>query len=482
MITRPRSPSGAAGGSRAEGEADLGAVSASRARPPTTSITATSTTAAPTTASTASITTGSTAAAAVSAARTGAPSASPPSAGQVSVAGSAAAGHEAEPPDLDRVLRDPTEPTLHFQPVVDLQRGVIAGYEALARFESHPGVSPDRIFAAAVHHGVAAELEARVLAAALAARDRMPERCFLAVNVLPHLLGEPPVAQVWQDADLRRIVLELNETVDLDDTAELAAITSELRDRGAFIAMDDVGSGYAGLRQIARVRPDFVKLDRSLVVNIDDDQVKIALTELVGGFASRLNGWVIAEGVERADELAMLVALGVPLGQGFLLGRPRPDWQQLDAGVARRLRQLSERTNRAASIESLMERATVSIGDSGHCAMSTDCPSCPMRAPAGPPDTAHGRGDEQNPRATIIVSNRCRPVALHVSAGGGELRRMPTTLFARPEEPVTEVARRAMTRSRANRFDPVIIVTEMGRPLGLVRMESLMLRLAELST
>ncbi|MCM3886609.1 EAL domain-containing protein [Frankia sp. R82] len=391
-------------------------------------------------------------------------------------------GCEADPPDLDRILRDPTEPALHFQPVVDLQRGVIAGYEALARFDSHPGVSPDQVFAAAVRRGVAAELEARVLAAALVARDRMPERCFLAVNVLPHLLGEPPVAEVWRHADLRRIVLELNETVDLDETTELATITSELRDRGAFIAMDDVGSGYAGLRQIARVRPDFVKLDRSLVVNIDDDQVKIALTELVGGFASRLNGWVIAEGVERTDELAMLVALGVPLGQGFLLGRPKPDWQQLDAGVARRLRQLSERSDRAASIESLMERATVSIGDSGHCAMSADCPSCPMRAAAGPPGPPPDQGDEQNPRATIIVSNRCRPVALHVSGGGSDLRRMPTTLFARPEEPVTEVARRAMTRSRASRFDPVIVVTEMGRPLGLVRMESLMLRLAELST
>ncbi|WP_374122142.1 EAL domain-containing protein [Frankia sp. AiPa1] len=394
-----------------------------------------------------------------------------------------AADYEAELPDLDRILRDPTEPTLFFQPVVDLQRGVIAGYEALARFHSHPAVSPDRVFAAAVRRGLAAELEARVLASALAARDHLPDRCFLAVNVLPHLLGEPELTQVWRGADLRRIVLELNETDDLDDAVELAAITSELRDRGAFIAMDDVGSGYAGLRQIARVRPDFVKLDRSLVVNIDDDQVKIALTELVGGFASRLNGWVIAEGVERTDELAMLVALGIPLGQGFLLGRPAPQWQQLDAGVARRLRQLSERTNRAASIESLMEQVTVSIGDSGRCAMSADCPSCPMRSASGPGEATPEEGDDQqNLRATIIVSNRCRPVALHMSGGGSELRRMPTTLFARPEEPVTEVARRAMTRSRASRFDPVIIVTEMGRPLGLVRMESLMLRLAELST
>ncbi|CAJ64476.1 MULTISPECIES: EAL domain-containing protein [Frankia] len=393
---------------------------------------------------------------------------------------------EADHPDLARVLADPAEPALYFQPIVDLQRGVIAGYEALARFHSHPTHSPDRIFAAADRLGHAAELEARVLAAALAARDRLPDRCFLAVNVLPHLLDEPVVAEVWQDADLRRLVLELNEAVDLDATTGLTTTASALRNRGAFVAMDDVGSGYAGLRQLARIRPDFVKLDRSLVVNIDDDQVKIALTELVGNFASRLNGWVIAEGIERGDELAMLVALGVPLGQGFLLGRPSEGWQQLDPGVARRIRQLSERSNRAASIESLMEQVTIRVGDSGSCAQSPDCPSCPMRAAAnrGDPTTA-GPDDEQAPRATIIVSNRCRPVALHLSngpGGGTEPRRVPTTLFARPEESVTEVARRAMTRARASRFDPVIIVTEMGRPLGLVRMERLMLRLAEMST
>ncbi|CAO5229403.1 EAL domain-containing protein [Frankia sp. AgKG'84/4] len=395
-------------------------------------------------------------------------------------------GYEADLPDLDRILADPAEPALYFQPIVDLQRGVIAGYEALARFHTHPTHSPDRVFAAADRRGLAAELEARVLTAALAARDRLPDRCFLAVNVLPHLLDSAAVTAVWRDADLRQVVLELNEAVDLDNTVGLTAIASELRNRGAFIAMDDVGSGYAGLRQLARVRPDFVKLDRSLVENVDDDQVKIALTELVGSFASRLNGWVIAEGVERVDELAMLVGLGVPLGQGFLLGRPARSWQQLDPTVARRIRQLSERSNRAASVESLMERVNVSVGDSGHCAMSPDCPSCPMR-----PSAAHGTAagdpaeDQVADRATIIVSNRCRPVALHLAAGpggGADPRRVPTTLFARPEEPVTEVARRAMTRARASRFDPVIIVTEMGRPLGLVRMERLMLRLAEMST
>lgn len=248
---------------------------------------------------------------------------------------------DGERPDLDRILADPSAPTLVFQPIVDLRLGVVAGYEALARFGARLADAPYLVFAEANRRGCAAELEARVLRAALAARDRLPARCFLAVNVSPHLLASPEVTAVWRDANPSRLVLELNDAVAFDGEAALNATLEALRKAGAFIAMDDVGSGYAGLRQPTRTRPDFVKLDRSLVTHIDDDPVKIALTELVRGIASRVNGWVIAEGVERLDELTALVAMGVPLGQGYLLGRPAQQWQELDPAVAARIRQLA---------------------------------------------------------------------------------------------------------------------------------------------
>ncbi|WP_018504507.1 EAL domain-containing protein [Parafrankia discariae] len=402
-------------------------------------------------------------------------------------------GHRQVParPNLDRILADPDAPALVFQPIVDLRRGVTAGYEALARFGPDPRDAPHLVFGEADRRGCAAELEARVLRRALAARDHLPERCFLAVNVFPHLLSSPEVAAVWRGADLSRIVLELNEAVDIERATGLRATSQELRDHGAFLAMDDVGSGYAGLRQLTHIRPDFVKLDASLVANIDDDQVKIALTELVGGFASRLNGWVIAEGVERVQELTMLVALGVPLGQGYLLGRPAARWQELDPAVARRIRLLSASSDQSSHIVSLMEPVRISTGDFGRCGQVPDCPPCghppaPGDEHAGDHETLgdHSAGDDgSDGGSAIIVSNRCRPVAVRLAGGAGERepRRIPTSLFALPNEPVTEVARRAMTRPAGCRFDPVIIVTEMGRPLGLVRMERLMLRLADLS-
>lgn len=133
-----------------------------------------------------------------------------------------------EGPDLDRIFADPSAPTLVFQPIVDLRLGVVAGYEALARFGARLADAPYLVFAEANRRGCAAELEARVLRAALAARDRLPARCFLAINVSPHLLASLEVSAVW-----RGLVLELNDAVAFDGEAALNAALEALRKAGA---------------------------------------------------------------------------------------------------------------------------------------------------------------------------------------------------------------------------------------------------------
>lgn len=95
-----------------------------------------------------------------------------------------------------------------------------------------------------------------------------------------------------------------------------------LRERGARIALDDTGTGYSGLRQIAELRPDVGKLDRAFVDGLDTDQVKAVFAEFLTGVASRLDAQLLAEGVEGVPELDRLIAMGVPLAQGWLLGRP----------------------------------------------------------------------------------------------------------------------------------------------------------------
>jgi EAL domain-containing protein (putative c-di-GMP-specific phosphodiesterase class I) len=231
-------------------------------------------------------------------------------------------------PDCRPLLADPDDLTLVFQPIVDLAGATIAGYEALARFPGSAG--PDVWFAAAAEAGLAAELEALAIHKALAVVPALPPDTFLTVNVSPHLLGSAPV----QDAlatrpGLQRVVVELTEHTPVHDLAALRRQCDELRARGALIALDDAGSGYSGLQQLAALRPQVVKLDRALVSDADTDPVWVALAEMLGEFAGRIDAWLLAEGIETQAELAAFALLGVPLAQGWLLGRPSPGFAPL---------------------------------------------------------------------------------------------------------------------------------------------------------
>jgi EAL domain-containing protein (putative c-di-GMP-specific phosphodiesterase class I) len=105
---------------------------------------------------------------------------------------------------------------------------------------------------------------------------------------------------------------------------ELELALLELRARGARIAVDDAGAGYAGFTQLVRVRPDVIKLDRSLVAGVDADPLKAAVVRAFVHFADSAQAVVCAEGIETAAELHTITSLGANSGQGFLLGRPTP--------------------------------------------------------------------------------------------------------------------------------------------------------------
>src|SRR3954454_3199938 len=256
-------------------------------------------------------------------------------------------------PDCRPLLADPDDLTLVFQPIVDLAGVRIAGYEALSRFPGTAG--PDVWFAAAADAGLGPELEALALHKALAAVPALPADTFLTVNVSPHLLGTEPV----QDAlatrpDLHRVVVELTEHTAVDDLDLLRRQTDELRERGALIALDDAGSGYSGLQQLAGLPPQLVKLDRALVTDVDTDPVRMALAEMVGEFAGRIDAWLLAEGIETRAELAAFCRLGVPLAQGWLLGRPAPGFAPLDRDVAALVRGSTARARTTSTVASLL--------------------------------------------------------------------------------------------------------------------------------
>ena len=214
---------------------------------------------------------------------------------------------------------------MDFQPIIDTARGTVVGYESLARFSGPPHATPDRWFAVARAAGIGAELEARALRTALEARSALPPNCFLSVNVGPDALLAAPVAAVFAGAgDLRGVVVEITEQVAVTCYDALITAIAPVRTAGALLAVDDAGAGFASLKHITVLRPDFVKVDRDLVAGIDADETKAAVVEALGMITSRLDAWLIAEGVETTAELDRLLSLRVPLVQGYGLGRPRP--------------------------------------------------------------------------------------------------------------------------------------------------------------
>jgi EAL domain-containing protein (putative c-di-GMP-specific phosphodiesterase class I) len=349
------------------------------------------------------------------------------------------------PPDCRPLLADPDDLTMVFQPIVDLAAARIAGYEALSRFPGTAG--PDVWFAAAAECGLAAELEALAITKALDAVPLLPDDTFLTVNVSPHLLGTAPVRDALAGRrDLQRVVVELTEHTPVPDLAALRRQAGELRDRGALIALDDAGSGYSGLQQMAVVRPQLVKLDRALVTDVDTDPVRAALTEMVGEFAGRIDAWLLAEGIETAGELAALARIGVPLAQGWLLGRPEPAFAPLAPEVVRLVRAQVARARLTESVTSLLRPVR-------QCAFGTAHPGVP---PA------------------VLVGELGEPVGLLLAdPRTGEVHTAPVSLRVHPTAGVTQTLQRALTRPPAQRFDPVLCTDPTGAVLGLLRVEDL---------
>jgi EAL domain-containing protein (putative c-di-GMP-specific phosphodiesterase class I) len=136
-------------------------------------------------------------------------------------------------PDIRRLLEEPGRLNLVGQPIIDLRRGAVVGYEILSRFRLEHPTSPDRVFAAAARQGLGAELEARVIERALVLAETLPDNCFLSVNVDPTLLTTARVLDALQQRpSLAGIVFELTEHTAIEDLAGVISAVAWLRERG----------------------------------------------------------------------------------------------------------------------------------------------------------------------------------------------------------------------------------------------------------
>ena len=208
-----------------------------------------------------------------------------------------------------------------FQPIVDLTDGCDVGYEVLTRFAD--GADPGARFQEAAALGVGLDLELATLRMALEHAERVSADRFVAFNVSASLLLDDGDVRELFDRFERPAVVELSEHEAIADYDAVRAALHDLND-DVRVSVDDAGSGFASLRHILLLRPDFVKLDRSWVHGVHDDPARQALIAGVAYFVKAIGAALLAEGVEEADDRDVLVDLGVQFGQGWLFGRPQP--------------------------------------------------------------------------------------------------------------------------------------------------------------
>ncbi|MDO8185922.1 EAL domain-containing protein [Conexibacter sp. JD483] len=350
---------------------------------------------------------------------------------------------------------------LAYEPVADLARGVICGFEARARFPA--AMSRDRWRREALERGLEPDFDAFVVGSVLAARESLPADCFLGFDIDPRTLVREAVQRVLAEAGrLDRLVIELTALGSAVEEPQLEEAARRLRDAGATIAVDGVGGGTATLRQIAIVRPEFVKLDPALVRGIHRDDAKLVIVDTIGHLASQLDAWIVAQGVSQVEELDALIALRAPLAQGPLIGVSTKTLTRIGFALSAYVRDRGAAATTPSALVALLERVA------------------PLERDAGADERADRFSADAGLQHLPVVDARRRPVGMlgRAAALRGE-DPLGDVLVVAPSGRIPELAQRAMLRPPEARFHPIVCCDVQGRYLGLVRVERLVAALAQ---
>lgn len=217
-----------------------------------------------------------------------------------------------------------------YQPVVSLMTGETLGWEALARGPENSYFSRvDRLFDFAEENGLLFLTEKLCWEKAFSEVGNLDAGQVLFVNIHPQSVSDPAFTECEMLRMLERcclvsdnIVIEITERHGIQDFKVFRRVIDGCRRRGFRIAIDDVGAGFSGLQSIAEIRPEFIKIDMSLVWNIDSDSSRQYVVESLVGLAENLRCKTIAEGIETQEEFDALSLHGVHYGQGYYLARP----------------------------------------------------------------------------------------------------------------------------------------------------------------
>ena len=233
--------------------------------------------------------------------------------------------------DLRLALRA-DEIEVFFQPIVDVHEAAVVSFEALARWR-HPArgiVGPNTFISVAEATGLIIDLGAIVLRKACQAATTWPGEVTVSVNLSVAQFRKGVVVEQIKEAlecsglPPTRLEVEVTESLALDNLATTHDMIGQMRALGVRVALDDFGTGYSSLAYLQQIPFDKIKIDRSFVRSIVDDGMSRSLVRLMTSFACGLDKTLVVEGVETAEQAAVLRGIGVVQMQGFLFGAPQP--------------------------------------------------------------------------------------------------------------------------------------------------------------
>jgi EAL domain-containing protein (putative c-di-GMP-specific phosphodiesterase class I) len=219
-----------------------------------------------------------------------------------------------------------------YQPILLLKDRALLGFEALSRGARGTGLeAADDLFGAAEEHGLLVELDRLCRQRALLSSGRIPSNARIFVNTLPATIRDPqfrgrPLIDFLDRAQVApdRIVIEITEKLVIDNYNLFRETMAYFTDLGMSFAVDDVGAGYSGLESIARLKPQFLKIDTALVRDVHESRVNREMVKAIISLGHGIGSTVIAEGIHTQDEVDALISMGIDYGQGYFLARPDP--------------------------------------------------------------------------------------------------------------------------------------------------------------
>lgn len=374
-----------------------------------------------------------------------------------------------------------------YMPIVSLRDGEPLGWEALARGpENSPFYSPATLFSYADETDTVFRLESICRRKALENLRYLEPNQKLFINLDPRAIDDPFLLRGGLYKDLEslglhpsNIVLEITERHAITNYPVFRKIIEEYRRKGFLIAVDDAGAGYSSLESIAEIYPDYIKLDMSLIRNIDIDSIKQALLETFVQFAEKVKCKIIAEGIETEGELQTLIELGVNYGQGFFLGKPAKGLTQISGNAMNFIRTTQDHRRSQAPYR-------VDPLDIGDIVTKTICVDRHTKV-----RQIHHLFEQNQRVDSIIVLDQQVPVGLVMrfqlyQVLGGQYgialyyersvsQIMNTSpLIVHKHELIEEVAKRAMARDAFHLYDVIVAIDSDNQYVGIVSVQSLL--------